>query len=127
MNRPILPLEWFVSVMVAASLLGACSSPKPDQSTCEDYANRAHYKVGSTRAANADCTSDADCRSIDLAASCFDACSSAVSAFGLSAYEAAVASVEARECEAFTAEGCKLIIPPCPPPQPPTCHEGHCE
>jgi hypothetical protein len=127
MNRRVLPFERFVSVMVAASLLGACSSPKLDESTCKAHANSASYKVGAVRAANAGCTSDADCRSVDLAASCFDACSSAVNASGVSAFEAAVASVEAAECEAFTAGGCKLIIPPCPPPEPPSCKAGHCQ
>jgi hypothetical protein len=77
--------------------------------------------------ANLACSSDADCVSVPVGATCFDACTRSVNQTGKGAVERASTLVEASECKAFTDAKCPLIAPPCAPPGPPRCNAGRCE
>ena len=132
------PLMRALSLVLPAAVIAACggntttpadangaSSTTPTK-VCSDLATSARSTVEKAIAANDACKQDADCIDVALSASCFDSCGRAVNASGKAAVDAARAKADAEHCATFKQEGCKLIVPPCVPPSPPACVEGHC-
>ena len=114
---------------LAAAACSASSSPPPgaNSDACTAHVDAARNKLTAVIDANSECKSDADCTSVALSAGCFDSCSRTIAAAGKSAFEAAVAGVNAAECKAYTDDRCPApISPPCTPPTTPTCQEGKC-
>lgn len=105
---------------------GTSSAPPSGASSCDALAASARSEVQAAIDANGACTADADCIDTGFSAACFDACARAVAQRGKSAVEAAKARVDAAQCASFSAQGCKLIAPPCLPPEPPACVAGRC-
>ena len=129
-----------LSVSVAAVLAGAaaCASAPPpaaasaptagpSSSSCADLRAHALRRLDDVLAANGACTTDADCVSVGLGGSCFDACSRSVAKNGQPALDAASADVDAHECRDFKAQGCTAWAPPCAPPPPTACRKGICQ
>lgn len=76
--------------------------------------------------AHSACTSDDDCVTIAFSASCFDSCDRAVAKSGEADVKAARERVDAGVCATYRARGCKLIVPPCVPPERARCESGRC-
>jgi hypothetical protein len=95
--------------------------------SCEDLQQSARDEVIKAFVGHAQCTDTADCVSTSLAAKCFDSCSRSVNKNFTSDVSAAKDRVNAAQCKQFEAQGCKLIIPPCPPPDPATCISNICQ
>ena len=94
---------------------------------CTAALQRAVDRVLAVVHASRMCTVDSDCRSIEIASRCFDACMHAVSTSGVDAVKRALASAERDECRLFAEQSCTLTRPACDPPAEPTCREGNCE
>ena len=115
------------SVLVAACAASSGGEPKsPTVTECGEHAKPARDKVDEAIAANLACSSDDDCQILHIHTACFDACVRAVAKSGREAIEQAMSSASDAECKAFAASGCKLIAPPCAPPEPPACRDGKC-
>jgi hypothetical protein len=94
--------------------------------SCSDLANGARQEVDAVVQAHRACTQASDCASIGLSASCFDSCSRSMRADSSSALKAAQDKVDKAQCAQFASQGCKLIVPPCAPPQAVACVNGAC-
>ena len=115
----------------------ACSqmdrSPDPgsgaDADECTVIQRRVATQIADVAhsSASRSCSSDQDCVTIALGASCFDSCTRSVSRSGAASVAAAIDHADAGECAAFVDQGCQLIHPPCLPPRTPTCNAGLCE
>lgn len=120
-----------LSLSLSVVACGGAQEPKktPSSSTaeCSQQATPAHDKVNEAIAANQDCTTDADCVSIAVATSCFDACTTSVTTSSQAAVEQAMKTASDVECKAFVDAGCKVIAPPCAPPKPAACRSNRCE
>jgi hypothetical protein len=125
-----------LSLTLLFTLIAACggttsSSPAADGggtsgSTCADLAASAAKDVGAVIDAHRSCTQASDCTSVELSASCFDSCTRAIRKDGAAAFKAAQDEADAMQCAQFKSQGCKVTIPPCEPPTPPTCQSGVC-
>lgn len=73
---------------------------------------------------HAKCSADADCVSIQVGTACFDICTRAVNRTEVNAVNDAMARAD---CTEFVADDCTVMPPPCAPPGPPVCNQGHCE
>ncbi len=102
------------------------SSASTTGASCDELAASARTEVQAAFEANATCTVDADCIDTGFSAGCFDSCARAVAKTGAAAVDAAKARVDAAQCKTFKDQGCKLIVPPCVPPEPPACVSGRC-
>ena len=110
-----------------ASATTAEAGRSPDFATCTAALRPASDKVTAAIAASTGCSADADCTTIELAASCFDSCTRAVAKAGVAAIEQVKTDVSNNECHPFFDAGCKLEAPPCEAPATPTCSAGHCQ
>jgi hypothetical protein len=97
-----------------------------NERTCEALASSARDEVASTIEARRACSTSADCVEVSLAAACFDSCSRHVRAGAEAEIGAAKAKVNGAQCMQFTTQGCRLVVPPCAPPTPPSCDNGLC-
>lgn len=124
---------WKAPVCALALVVSGCSSSPTPGSTgstgdaCTSSANAARERVLSVVEQNRACASDADCVTVNVNATCFDACTRTVNQAGKGAVDRASTLVEASECKAFGDAKCKLEVPPCAPPAPPHCNAGKCE
>jgi hypothetical protein len=75
------------------------------------------------------CLIDTDCTTVSGGSACNDSCSTyAISKVGAQEIALATDSVEAGLCKTFAADGCKVIIQPCAPPQGElACVQGSCK
>src|SRR5262249_20686173 len=108
---------------------GAASTPGDslDAITCAGLQSTARDEVAGAIEAHTACKGDADCTTVPLAASCFDACTRAASIEGKSAIDAAVAKVNGGQCLRFPSGGCRRApVPPCAPRRPVSCKSGVC-
>ena len=122
-----------VSGVSLCLLLGAlgCSgrstspaSESGDGDGCQSLSRPATDQVLAEIEQHLSCVADADCISIAVASACFDPCTRAVNQAGVNAVKSALANADCRE---FIAADCSVIPPPCAPPAPPVCNQGHCE
>lgn len=77
--------------------------------------------IGASKA----CTTDTDCTSVAVRASCFDYCSTAVNTAGLGSVSDELSSAETK-CARFNDLGCTLEVPSCAPSEVPHCKSGSC-
>ncbi len=127
--------------LALAALACAPAAPPPPQApsatatdgpaggdSCEARSSRAYarYEAILESPANQACTSDADCAAIERSSTCFDHCNAAIGKQGLPALTSVRADVDAHECKAFLAQGCRVEPPPCTPPTAPRCEAGRC-
>jgi hypothetical protein len=119
--------------IVASACGGTTTSPSSpteagtsSSTTCEALAASAREEVAGAIETHRACTTSADCVEVSLAAACFDSCSRHVSAGAHVEIDAAKAKVNGAQCAQFTTQGCKLVVPPCAPPTPPSCDGGLC-
>lgn len=120
-----------LALLVPAALLSiaACGSDNASSGsseTCESIQDEARAPISKAIDANKACTTDADCVDVAYATSCFDSCSRGIAKSGAAAVDAAKDDAEKNACTRFKAKGCKVIIPPCPPPDL-RCLGGKCE
>lgn len=114
-----------LSLLVLAT---GCASD-PASGSCEDRQSAANESIlAALTEARKDlsCTVDADCVQIAVSSSCTDSCSANLNTAGAAVVQAAIDDVNAGVCGTFGADGCKLTIPPCEPPNPTTCQAGTC-
>ena len=119
----------FLLLFGCAGTDGGASLPpgSPDLASCAGASGAAAKRVLDVAGANVACAADADCATVNVGASCFDACTRSVNQAGKGAVDRAQTLVEAGECKPFHAGGCKLTPPPCAPPAAPACKAGRCE
>ena len=122
--RSLVPLALTLSFVACAASGGDARTPTVTE--CAQQAKPASDKVNAAIEANQTCSADADCMTIAVHSTCFDACTTPIAKSGQAAVEQAISSVSQDECQAFAAVGCKVIIPPCAPPMAPVCREGKC-
>jgi hypothetical protein len=123
----VLSLAAAGAVACATSSVPASSSASEGAPTCASTAREGSNRVHAAIAAHVACAADADCVVIPQGARCFDQCTTVVAKGGVSAIEAVVADVDARECADFAARGCRVEVPPCaPPPTTVSCRSGVC-
>ncbi len=117
-------------LLIACAMLSACA-PAPASSggsaDCNSRSVNARAEIAAVIDAHSACEKDADCQSIPFQSGCFDACTRAVNASGVSAVTDAVTQVNASTCANFEKDGCAVVIPPCAPPTPPACVEHRCQ
>jgi len=94
--------------------------------TCDARRDSARADIGAVIDAHLACEKDGDCQSIAFSSNCFDSCTRAINAAGVSAVEAAVAKANAGACANYQSDGCSVSIPPCVPPTLPQCVAGKC-
>ncbi len=115
------------SVLVAACAASSGGDAKaPTVTECGEHSRPARDKVEAAIAANLTCSSDDDCQLLHIHTACFDACARPVAKAGREAVEQAMSAASDTECKAFVASGCKVIAPPCAPPEAPACRDGTC-
>lgn len=116
------------AVAVVATACGGTSSSSSggSASSCNDLAASAAQEVDAVIEAHRACTQASDCVGVALSASCFDSCSRSMRADSASALAAAKEKVAKAQCEQFASKGCKVVIPPCAPPDPIACVNGTC-
>lgn len=102
------------------------SSAAPSGNACEDAPRAAQDEVQPVLEAHRACSADADCVVIPNGTSCFDSCTTVIAKEGATVVQAAYDHASATKCGPFTQAGCKVIPPPCAPPQPPRCQAGRC-
>ncbi|MBN9164926.1 MAG: hypothetical protein BGO98_20965 [Myxococcales bacterium 68-20] len=124
--RSLLPAALTFSLTVIACSPSGSEARTPTVTECGEQATPARDKVNAAIEANRTCSVDADCMTIEVRSTCFDACTTSIAKSGQAAVEQAMSSASQDECQAFAAAGCKLIIPPCMGPVPPVCREGKC-
>ena len=115
--------------MLTVCVLGsACASRSTagNAGNCDARRDKASADIGAVIDAHLACEKDEDCQSIAFASHCFDSCTRAINASGMSAVEAAVAKANAGVCANYQGDGCSVSIPPCVPPLPPKCVAGSC-
>lgn len=114
--------------IVALGCSGSDANPSLETPTndCNASAAAARERVVKVASENVTCRADADCVAVGVRASCFDACTAVVNEAGRGAVDRASTLVEAAECKAFHHAGCRLVVPPCAPPQPAACVSGTC-
>lgn len=122
-----LSLSLSLAVVACGGAQEQKKAPSSTTAECSQQATPAHDKVNEAIAANQDCTTDADCVSIAVATSCFDACTTSVTTSSQAAVEQAMKTASDVECKAFVDAGCKVIAPPCASPKPAACRSGRCE
>ncbi len=117
-----------------ALLLGAvgwlgCGAPPHHEGgdPCGTSSRAAAERVLAVAEANRACASDADCVTVPVGATCFDACTRNVNQIGKGAVDRASTLVEASDCKNFSDARCTLVPPPCAPPTAPRCNAGKCE
>jgi hypothetical protein len=118
------------SLTIAALLaLWACgtTASSTDGPTCDELQAAARGEVAKAFERNQSCAKDGDCKEASFSAGCFDSCSRAVNLSGASDVAATQDRVNAAQCREFTAKGCKVVIPPCVPPDTPKCVAGVCQ
>jgi hypothetical protein len=120
---------YVVALVLTSAGCGGPDAP-PDVGTpsgdCASPAAAARARVTKVAADNVSCTADTDCVTVEVHASCFDACTAQVNLTGKGAVDRASTLVEAAECKVWNEMRCKLEIPPCAPPQPARCVDGAC-
>lgn len=104
----------------ATKLGGSCTygCPEDDGGTvtlCDPLAGSAENDVEAVINANLACTQDSDCEVIGNISNCFDTCERVLAKAGQSAYDDAIAKVNANQCQTFQSRACPLIHPPCAP------------
>lgn len=124
--RSNLPIALIVTLTVIACSPSGGEARTPTVTECGQQATPARDKVNAAVEAHRTCSVDADCMTIEVRTTCFDACTTSIAKSGQAAVEQAMSSASQDECQAFAAAGCKMIIPPCAPPSPPVCREGKC-
>jgi len=72
------------------------------------------------------CQSSDDCRIVWRITECSDNCSTLTTRTIEEKIKAAIEEANRTVCPGFRAAGCRLIVPPCAPPQPPVCLGGMC-
>ena len=128
------PARWYplsmrrLFLLAVGLLSSACASRSVagNAGTCDARRDSARADIGAVIDAHLACEKDADCQSIAFASNCFDSCTRAVNASGVSAVEAAGAKANAGVCANYESDGCSVSIPPCVPPMPPQCVAGSC-
>jgi hypothetical protein len=114
-------------LFLLTSLAIACSpSSSPASPTCDQLQTSAREEVSKAIEGARACTTDADCTGIAFSSACFDSCGSAVAKSRTSDVDAAKSRVNDAQCKTFQNQGCKLVIPPCVPPNPVKCASGAC-
>src|SRR5689334_12402219 len=126
LRRTVRQFRLLLSALPLLVILVSCSNPtdivaSSDQSDCDAFTEQAVGQVVAVIDANRACVADADCVTIGVSSTCFDICSQAVNTAGVAKVDMAVTEVEAGACKGFKDDGCKLIIPPCAPPESPVC------
>ncbi len=124
-----LPLAIVLSALPAAcsaSPSGARLTSSPAPASCDALQASAAREVETVIGANVSCTTDADCVSVGVGASCFDHCSRAMNIAGTHELTAATQRVDAAQCREFNERGCTFAAPPCMALPTPRCHEGTC-
>ncbi len=112
-------------VSCAGSQPAHTSGSQPaDPARCSALARPAIDQALAEIAKHTACTTDADCVSIGVGSACFDVCNRAVSKSDVDAVNGLLSKAD---CQQFQAAGCRVTPPPCAPPQPPKCSQGHCE
>jgi hypothetical protein len=91
-----------------------------------DLAGAAQKDVGAVIDAHRSCTQASDCTNVELTASCFDSCTRAMRKDAVDTLKAAQDKANQTQCTQVSSQGCKVTIPPCEPPSPPTCQSGLC-
>lgn len=95
-------------------------------SSCADLGSAAQKDVAAIVEAHRSCTQATDCMNVELSASCFDSCTRAIRKDAAADLKAAQDKADQTQCAQFTSQGCKVTVPPCAPPLPPTCVSGMC-
>jgi hypothetical protein len=122
---------------LAALILAACSgapapqntgyrSPQQNSDACKAREKEARSEASAAVEPHRTCQTDADCVTVEVANGCFDACTDSVNHEGEAAVHAALEKSNAAGCARFSADGCFREVPPCAPPQAPTCSSGKC-
>ena len=122
-------LPFFACPLLVLSCAGRVEPPDPLETPSGDCAKAsaaARDRVAKVAHDNLACSSDSDCSSVPLRASCFDACTASVNQAGKGAVDRASTLVEAAECKSFHHDGCELASPSCAPPLPTRCEAGIC-
>jgi hypothetical protein len=116
------------SVLAAVWLLGfgaaGCTTSK---AMCDAEQEAARAKVEQVITSHLACTVDSDCVVVAFAASCFDSCTSVLAASAKADFQAAIADVNAHECQTANDDGCTFFAPPCVGRAPATCPAGVCQ
>ena len=111
----------------AGSSAGTAGAGGAGALTCEQRAASASQAVADAlRAADLSCEADEDCEEISIDTDCHAACGGLVGPQGKSGVQAEIAKQNAGICATFERDGCKVIVPPCVPPQPFACVSGAC-
>ena len=118
----------FLQLLMVWVLGCACASHPGAGPTarCDARRDSARAEIAEVIDAHLACKQDRDCQSIAFQSNCFDSCTRAVNAYGVSAVAAAVAKANAGACANYQDDGCHVIVPPCAPPTPPQCIAGSC-
>jgi len=119
-----------VSALGVVAVVVAACGPEAKVGTaevCTSAPSQAIANLNAVAEANEACSTDADCTTIALGGSCFDACTRTVNQAGKGALDRATVPIEAGPCKEFSAAHCEKVVPPCAPPSPPVCKEGRCQ
>ncbi len=127
MVRAIVVVAWLGATAVMAPACGQAEVPTGQAAVCERESLAAKQRVTQAASADQPCELDADCVSVPIVASCFDACWASLNKPGRAAVDRAATIVEASECKVWKEAGCTLTAPPCAPPAAPRCDRGRCQ
>ena len=100
-----------------------------DSMFCEEKTRAASaLLIAAERAGGTDlsCQTDADCRVVWRITDCSDNCSTLTTRSVEEKIKAAIDEANATACVGFRAAGCRVIHPPCAPPQRWACREAMC-
>jgi hypothetical protein len=117
----------------ALFVLSACASSSKvvdgsGSATCAQRQKNAETEVQASLDANATCSVDADCAVVEFATECFDACTRAVNAGGVTAVKRAIDAVNAGDCATYARDCGGVVHPPCDPRLTgPLCTNGRCQ
>lgn len=111
----------------AGSSAGSAGAGGSSALTCKEREAMASRAVSDAlRAADLSCEVDEDCERISIDTRCHAACGGLVGPEGKTSVQAVIADQNAGICATFERDGCRVIIPPCVPPQPIACIAGVC-
>jgi hypothetical protein len=123
---PLLSLVVAACSGAPAAPTSAYRSPQQSSDACKAREKDARSEASAAVEAHRACHADADCVSVEIGNGCFDACTDSVNREGEAAIHAALEKSNAGGCARFAADGCYREVPPCAPPQAPTCQGGKC-